>query len=125
VRMPSLGDFQVPPPPPPPPAPPPFHWLDKSSNWVAKHPWMTAGVAVSAVGTGLLVGYSTTHTRRRRGTLRLRTQQAKTADRRQVVGEPQLRYLFDISVDLFQLSSVRTHPLGSLWSWIWRRKGIL
>ncbi|KAF5358429.1 hypothetical protein D9756_001467 [Leucocoprinus leucothites] len=84
VRIPSLGDFQVPPPPPPPPTSPAFLWLEKSSDWVAKHPWKTAGFTVSAVGTSLLVGYSITRTRRR-GPQRLRSQQAKPSTRRQVV----------------------------------------
>lgn len=90
VHIPSLGDFQVPPPPPPPPAPPATRWLEKSSDWIAKHPWKTTGIVVSAVGTSLLVGYGITHTRRR-GHQRLRAQQTKSTDRRQVVGELQIR----------------------------------
>ncbi|KAF9454594.1 hypothetical protein P691DRAFT_692277 [Macrolepiota fuliginosa MF-IS2] len=84
VRIPSLGDFQVPPPPPPPPAPPATRWAEVSSGWIAKHPWKTTGVVMSAVGTGLLVSYSITR-RKRRGPQRLRAQQAKSTDRRQVV----------------------------------------
>lgn len=51
-----------------------------------KNPWKTTGILVSTVGAGLLIGYGMTHTRRR-GPQRLRAQQAKPADRRQVVGE--------------------------------------
>ncbi len=86
VRIPSLGDFQVPPPPPPPPVIPKHWWLENSSSWIMKNPWKTTGIVVSTVGASLLIGYGMTHTRRR-GPQRLRTQQAKSTDRRQVVGE--------------------------------------
>jgi hypothetical protein len=45
---------------------------------------MTTGIAVSIVGTGLFVRYS--RPRSRRDYQRLRAQQTKTTDRRQVVG---------------------------------------
>lgn len=85
VRIPSLGDFQVPPPPPPPPPPPSTRWLEKSLDWIASHPLKTTGIALSVVGTGLLTGYGVVHTKGR-GSQRPRTQQARTTDRRQVVG---------------------------------------
>lgn len=84
VRIPSLGDFQVPPPPPPPPSPAPTRWLEKSTEWITDHPWMTTGIAASIVGTGLFVRYN--HPRSRRDQQRLRAQQTKSTDRRQVVG---------------------------------------
>ncbi|EKM82586.1 hypothetical protein AGABI1DRAFT_52867 [Agaricus bisporus var. burnettii JB137-S8] len=83
VRIPSLGDFQVPPPPPPPPSPAPIRWLEKSTEWITDHPWMTTGIAASIVGTGLFVRYN--HPRSRRDQQRLRAQQTKSTDRRQVV----------------------------------------
>lgn len=125
VRIPSLGDFQVPPPPPPPPPPPAFQWLHKSSDWIVNHPWKTAGFAVSVVGTGLLASYSITRTKKR-GSQRLRTQQAKSSPRRQAVGETcsnssPTSWL----INPVQLFLAPTRPLGCLSSWIWRRGATL
>ncbi|KAI9446261.1 hypothetical protein H4582DRAFT_1805041 [Lactarius indigo] len=52
IRLPVLGDFEIPPPPPPPPPP--------TSNipcWISENPWKASGLGVGAVGIGLLVGY--------------------------------------------------------------------
>ncbi|EMD37938.1 hypothetical protein CERSUDRAFT_113080 [Gelatoporia subvermispora B] len=55
IHIPGLGTFEVPPPPPPPP--PPRTFWDKSADWVAEHPWRTAGIGIGIVGASLLVGY--------------------------------------------------------------------
>ncbi|KAH7926637.1 hypothetical protein BV22DRAFT_1032635 [Leucogyrophana mollusca] len=67
IHVPGLGAFEVPPPPPPPP--PPKSLLDKTGDWVGAHPWVTSGLVVTALGAGLLAGYSSvfmrnTHRRR-------------------------------------------------------------
>jgi len=90
VHIPSLGDFQIPPPPPPPPASAASQWLEKSSNWIGKHPWKTLGMFMSLAG---VAGYLVIQARRKE-LYRLRRQQLKSSVRRQVVGEPQ--YLFSI-----------------------------
>ena len=94
VHIPSLGDFQIPPPPPPPPASPASQWLEKSSNWIGKHPWKTLGIFISLAG---LAGYIVTQARRKE-LHRLRRQQVKSSARRQVVGEAQY--------DLFSFASM-------------------
>ncbi|KAF9469250.1 hypothetical protein BDZ94DRAFT_1303744 [Collybia nuda] len=80
VRLPSLGDFQVPPPPPPPPS---THvtWLNQSVHWAGQHPWKVSGIAVGVVGASLLVGYRAMDTRKRN---RYRVK-AESKERRQVV----------------------------------------
>lgn len=57
IRLPVLGDFEIPPPPPPPP-PPPTSLIDTATDWAAENPWKASGVGASVVGIGLLVGYS-------------------------------------------------------------------
>jgi len=94
VHIPSLGDFQIPPPPPPPPASLASRWLEKSSNWVGKHPWKTLGIFMSLAG---LAGYIVTQARRKE-LYRLRRQQPKSSTRRQVVGEAQYDLFFFASM---------------------------
>ncbi|KAF8636490.1 hypothetical protein AX17_003305 [Amanita inopinata Kibby_2008] len=63
VHLPTLGDFQVPPPLLPPPPPKPTSWLEKSADWIARHPWKTCGIAFGAAGTCLLfVGFTRAYT---------------------------------------------------------------
>ncbi|KAF8623484.1 hypothetical protein AX15_006267 [Amanita polypyramis BW_CC] len=82
VRLPALGDFQVPPPPPPPPAPRPSSWLENSCVWITKHPWRTFGLIIGATSTGLLlVGYSRAYTHKRH----LQNAKGQRYGRRQVV----------------------------------------
>ncbi|KZT69751.1 hypothetical protein DAEQUDRAFT_709459 [Daedalea quercina L-15889] len=81
LHIPGLGAFEVPPPPPPPPPPPAQSFLQHTANWVADHPWTTAGITIGAVGTGLLVGYGYYHT----GSATVRVRATATSDRRQVV----------------------------------------
>ncbi|KDQ60890.1 hypothetical protein JAAARDRAFT_55627 [Jaapia argillacea MUCL 33604] len=81
IHLPGLGDFEIPPPPPPPP--PPKSWWDHSADWVGEHPRTAAGIAVGAVGAGLLAGYGSVYMRR---SARMRRAQALSAnERRQVV----------------------------------------
>ncbi|OJT14108.1 hypothetical protein TRAPUB_9346, partial [Trametes pubescens] len=81
----GLGAFEVPPPPPPPP--PPKSFWDASADWVADHPWQTAGLGVGLIGTGLLVGYASPHIRRHARALRAQRHRTAVAngERRQVV----------------------------------------
>ncbi|KAI0306402.1 hypothetical protein B0F90DRAFT_1863780 [Multifurca ochricompacta] len=58
IRLPMLGDFEVPPPPPPPPPPLPRSLLDDVTDWAAENPWKATGLGVSVAGVGLLVGYN-------------------------------------------------------------------
>ncbi|THU84909.1 hypothetical protein K435DRAFT_783587 [Dendrothele bispora CBS 962.96] len=78
VRIPGLGDFDVPPPPPP---PPPRTWTEKTFEWIDNHPWKTGGIVAGVVGVGLLVGYGGVYYRF------VRTRRLKTTsnERRQVV----------------------------------------
>ncbi|KAL1944414.1 hypothetical protein VTO73DRAFT_2844 [Trametes versicolor] len=81
----GLGAFEVPPPPPPPP--PPKSFWDSSADWVADHPWQTAGLGVGLIGTSLLVGYASPHIRRHARAVRAKRHHASAAngERRQVV----------------------------------------
>ncbi|KZV69046.1 hypothetical protein PENSPDRAFT_652731 [Peniophora sp. CONT] len=56
IKLPGLGEFEIPPPPPPPP--PPRSVWDRSTGWVADHPWTAAGIGAGALGATLLVGYN-------------------------------------------------------------------
>ena len=83
VRVPSLGDFHVPPPPPPPP--PPRTLVEKSIDWCQENPWTILGVGL---GAGLLVGYGSHKyrvDRRQRGARHISTASIPR-ERRQVVG---------------------------------------
>ncbi|KIJ10508.1 hypothetical protein PAXINDRAFT_164271 [Paxillus involutus ATCC 200175] len=60
IHVPGLGAFEIPPPPPP---PPPKSFINKAGDWIIQHPWITSGMVISALGAGLLAGYSTVHTR--------------------------------------------------------------
>jgi hypothetical protein len=83
VRLPALGDFQIPPPPLPPPPPKPTSWLENSSAWIVKHPWKTVGLVIGVAGTGvLLAGYTTAYARRPRS----HVARVQRNERRQVVG---------------------------------------
>lgn len=67
IHVPGLGAFEVPPPPPPPPSPRTL--VEKAGDWIVEHPWKSSGVAVVALGAGLLAGYTTfriTHAHKRR-----------------------------------------------------------
>ncbi|KAG1877713.1 hypothetical protein DFJ58DRAFT_720496 [Suillus subalutaceus] len=67
IHVPGLGAFEVPPPPPPPP--PPRTLVEKAGDWIIEHPWKSSSIAVTALGAGLLAGYTTfrmTHTHKRR-----------------------------------------------------------
>ncbi|KIK59453.1 hypothetical protein GYMLUDRAFT_227040 [Collybiopsis luxurians FD-317 M1] len=79
-RIPGLGDFEIPPPPPP---PAPKGWTESCYDWMDRHPWLTGGIAVGAVGTGLLVGYGRIYMRAKRArTLKIK---AESSERRQVI----------------------------------------
>ncbi|KAI0361858.1 hypothetical protein OH77DRAFT_1440854 [Trametes cingulata] len=79
----GLGAFEVPPPPPPPP--PPKSFWENTADWVADHPWQTAGLGVGLIGTGLLVGYASPHIRRRVRVGAKKHASATSGERRQVV----------------------------------------
>lgn len=67
IHVPGLGAFEVPPPPPPPP--PPRTLVEKAGDWIIDHPWKSSSIAVTALGAGLLAGYTTfrmTHAHKRR-----------------------------------------------------------
>ncbi|KAG0705121.1 hypothetical protein DFH29DRAFT_848266 [Suillus ampliporus] len=67
IHVPGLGAFEVPPPPPPPPLPRTL--IEKTGGWIIEHPWKSSGMAVTALGAGLLAGYTTfrmTHAHKRR-----------------------------------------------------------
>ncbi|KAH9950300.1 hypothetical protein B0H21DRAFT_889176 [Amylocystis lapponica] len=81
IHIPSLGTFEVPPPPPPPP--PPKSFWEHSADWAAEHPWTTAGIGVSVVGAGLLVGYGSAYINASIKSSRLRS--AGGTERRQAV----------------------------------------
>ena len=81
IRLPVLGDFEIPPPPPPPP-PPPTSLIDTATDWVAENPWKASGVGAGVVGIGLLVGYNAYRTQSRFH----RRHHAANHERRQVVG---------------------------------------
>lgn len=81
VRIPGLGDFEIPPPPPP---PTPQSWSEKCHDWADRHPWTAGGLVVSAVGAGLLVGYSRVYMRAKR--TRSIKNRAEASERRQVIG---------------------------------------
>ncbi|KAG1756375.1 uncharacterized protein EDB91DRAFT_11830 [Suillus paluster] len=81
IHVPGLGAFEVPPRPPPPPLPRTL--IEKTGDWITEHPWKSSGIAVTALGAGLLAGYTTfrmTHAHKRR--LRSTT---VTPEKRQVV----------------------------------------
>ncbi|KAK7467386.1 hypothetical protein VKT23_004442 [Stygiomarasmius scandens] len=78
VRIPGLGDFDVPPPPPP---PPPRTWSERSLEWIDNHPWKTGGIVIGVVGAGLLVGYGGVYYR----LVRARRLKSTSNERRQVV----------------------------------------
>ncbi|KAH9848886.1 hypothetical protein C2E23DRAFT_841974 [Lenzites betulinus] len=80
----GLGAFEVPPPPPPPP--PPRSFWEHTADWVADHPWQTAGLGVGIIGTTLLVGYASPHIRRHARARRAKKHVTATSgERRQVV----------------------------------------
>ncbi|THH17127.1 hypothetical protein EW146_g3643 [Bondarzewia mesenterica] len=81
IRLPGLGDFEVPAPPPPPPPPPQSLW-DKSAEWISEHPWKASSLGVGIAGVGLLVGYGNVRARRN---ARLRRRVHASGERRQVV----------------------------------------
>ncbi len=84
IRLPVLGDFEIPPPPPPPPSPPLTSLIDTVSDWAAENPWKASGVGVGVVGIGLLVGYNAYQARTQS---RLhRRYHATSHERRQVIG---------------------------------------
>lgn len=121
MHLPALGDFQVPPSPPPPPPPVPLSLLSRSTNWTRRHPWVASGIAVSVMGGGLLVGYNSFHSRKRKNY----KAKAESKERRQVVGEL-IRKLTPTSplINYVQLSWAETHRSPSLSSVIWRRRDI-
>lgn len=84
IHLPGLGTFEVPPPPPPPP-PPKTLW-EKSADWVAEHPWRTAGIGIGIVGAGLLVGYGSIQWRNSVKARKLRA--TSSTDRKQVISTP-------------------------------------
>lgn len=111
LHIPGLGAFEVPPPPPPPPPPPAQSFLRHTANWVADHPWTTAGITVGAVGTSLLVGYAYYQA----GSTTVRLRASASPDRRQVVGEYHLNPDAHHCPDLpSQWSSVVTRRLDCL-----------
>ncbi|KAI0748697.1 hypothetical protein C8Q80DRAFT_1173172 [Daedaleopsis nitida] len=79
----GLGAFEVPPPPPPPP--PPKGFWESTADWVADHPWTTAGIGVGCIGAGLLVGYAHPRLRHRTRVGARRHATAANAERRQVI----------------------------------------
>ncbi|OCH85708.1 hypothetical protein OBBRIDRAFT_762634, partial [Obba rivulosa] len=81
IHLPGLGTFEVPPPPPPPP-PPKTLW-EKSADWVAEHPWRTAGIGIGIVGAGLLVGYGSIQWRNSVKARKLRA--TSSTERKQVI----------------------------------------
>ncbi|KAG7089696.1 hypothetical protein E1B28_011351 [Marasmius oreades] len=80
IRLPGLGDFEVPPPPPP---PPPSSLYERSCTWAEKHPWKAGGIALGAVGTGLLVGYGGVYMKAVKARKALKS--SSSTERRQVV----------------------------------------
>jgi len=109
IHVPGLGAFEVPPPPPPPP--PPRTLVEKAGDWIVENPWMSSSIVVTALGAGLLAGYTTfriTHTHKRR--VRSTT---VTPEKRQVVGE-HLHYSLDYLsiIDIFLVVLGGDHPLG-------------
>ena len=83
VRMPSLGDFHVPPAPPPPP--PPKGLAEKLVDWCQENPWTVLG---AGLGAGLLVGYGSHKYRvHRRQRIRHISTTSVPRERRQVVGK--------------------------------------
>ncbi len=85
VRIPVLADFQVPPPPPPSLPPPSSGFWMHATKWVGKHPLKATGLAVGVIGVGLFAGYNVVGGRKyRRGAVR--TQGARSTERRQVIG---------------------------------------
>ena len=100
----GLGAFEVPPPPPPPP--PPKSFWENTADWVADHPWTTAGIGVGVVGAGLLVGYASPriHRRARVGARKHAAGgAAPSTERRQVISE----YDSDCSVEYARQKPVR------------------
>ena len=86
IKLPNLGQFEVPPPPPPPPPPPSF--FERSADWVGDHPWQAAGIGIGLVGAGILVGYGGMRYAGAVKTRHYRTAAiAQDNERRQVVGE--------------------------------------
>lgn len=83
IRIPVLGDFEIPPPPPPPP-PLPTSLIDTAADWVAENPWKASGVGVGVVGIGVLAGYNVY--RARTQSRFHRRHHAANHERRQVVG---------------------------------------
>ncbi|KAI0723722.1 hypothetical protein C8T65DRAFT_564061 [Cerioporus squamosus] len=79
----GLGAFEVPPPPPPPP--PPKGFWESTAGWVADHPWTIAGIGISFVGAGLLVGYAHPRFRHRARVGARKHAAAASTERRQVV----------------------------------------
>ncbi|KAF9267632.1 hypothetical protein L218DRAFT_954823 [Marasmius fiardii PR-910] len=80
MRLPGLGDFEVPPPPPP---PPPSSLYERSWAWVEKHPWKAGGIALGVVGSGLLVGYGGVYMKAVRARNAIKS--SSSTERRQVV----------------------------------------
>lgn len=83
IRLPVLGDFEIPPPPPPPP-PTPTSLIDTATDWAAENPWKATGLGVGVVGIGLLVGYNAYQARSQ--SRFHRRHHAASHERRQVVG---------------------------------------
>lgn len=81
IHVPGLGAFEVPPPPPP---PPPKSLIDNAGDCIVQHPWITSGMVISALGTGLLVGYGVVRMRSLKGT-RVKAISPQS-EKRQVVG---------------------------------------
>ena len=84
IRLPVLGDFEIPPPPPPPPPPPRNFLIDTATDWAVENPWKASGLGVGVVGIGLLVGYNAYQARIR--SRYHRRYHAASHERRQVVG---------------------------------------
>ncbi|KAH9005339.1 hypothetical protein EDB86DRAFT_3190408 [Lactarius hatsudake] len=83
IRLPVLGDFEIPPPLLPPPPPPPTSLIDTATDWATENPWKASGLGVGVVGIGLLVGYNAY--RARTQSRFHRKSHTATHERRQVV----------------------------------------
>ena len=78
IRLPVLGDFEIPPPPTP------TSLIDTATDWAAENPWKATGLGVGVVGIGLLVGYNAYQARSQ--SRFHRRHHAASHERRQVVG---------------------------------------
>ena len=97
VRVPSLGDFHVPPPPPPPP--PTRTTVEKSIDWCQENPWTVLAIGL---GAGLLVGYGSHKYRVHK---RQRVRHISTAsvprERRQVIGAYLVSFLSALQAESY------------------------